>query len=423
MKTSDEVIIADPATGMEIADLHEGLANQWLGKVWDEHRLVDELEMKWLDQHGVSHGSRAPAEDAEADGAAAGEKFSHCCSSRLGSRQSLYRMNLQEISQQFLLPGEVESVVALDGGLINATHVVRCVDGTRFILQALNAKVFPKPEEVMDNIQLVTGHLERKGERTLSLVGRKDGGKYHKAEGGVVWRCYEFLEGMESFDRITSPEMAYKAAAGFGRFQKSLADLDAGRLHETIPGFHDTGGYLKKLWKAAKEDGPGRVAGVGRELEIIGAREGLADALSGGGLPLRITHNDTKISNILFPMDGRSGPVVIDLDTVMPGLAGHDYGDLVRSAAASAGEEADPAEVWLDPERVSALKEGYLSAAADFLMENERATLDVSVKVITLELAIRFLTDHLLGDVYFKTDSPGQNLRRARNQLALLESA
>lgn len=334
-------------------------------------------------------------------------------------------MTLTEIAARFSLSGSVSSHSEIPTGLINSTHVVTCSDGKRFVLQALNSTVFKKPTKVMENIRTVTAHIATKNPDAcgLELIPTVAGDPWLNLEDGTLWRCYPFLEGTESYTKITSPELAYRAAAAFGDFQAELADLDASKLHETIPDFHNTPAHFSKLLAAAEKDPLARLSASRVEFEYILSQKALTTLLTAADLPVRITHNDTKISNILFHTDGASPPVVIDLDTVMPGSALYDFGDLVRSAAASADEsESDPEKVFLDPALTTALTDGYLSTASGFLTSSETALLADSVKVITLELACRFLADHLLGDNYFKIEKEGHNLTRARNQLALLKS-
>ncbi|MGJ8643682.1 MAG: phosphotransferase enzyme family protein [Luteolibacter sp.] len=334
-------------------------------------------------------------------------------------------MTLPEIAAQFSLPGSVDSHSEIPTGLINSTHIVACDGGQRFILQALNSTVFKKPSEVMENIRTVTAHIAKNDPQALSLelIPTIAGDPWLTHPDGTLWRCYPFLEGTESFTKITSPELAFRAAAAFGDFQTKLSDLDASILHETIPDFHNTPAHFSKLLDAAEKDPFARLSGAQAEFDYILSQKALTTLLTAANLPVRITHNDTKISNILFHTDSSTPPVVIDLDTVMPGSALYDFGDLVRSAAASADEsESDPEKVFLDPALTKALTDGYLSTASGFLTSSETGLLADSVKVITLELACRFLADHLLGDIYFKTNTEGHNLIRARNQLALLKS-
>ncbi len=337
-------------------------------------------------------------------------------------------MNIPEIASRFILPGPVTFHEELSTGLINTTYVITCSSGKsrqRYILQSINSTVFPEPQKVMENIFQVTGHIgaHDAGTEQLQLVPIHDGHSWLTLPDQTIWRCYPFHEGTESFMSITSPGLAFRAAAAFGRFQAKLADLDPSTLHETIKGFHDTPAYFEKLLAAADKDPCDRLASALEEYEFIVSQKPLTMLLVDAGLPLRITHNDTKISNILFPENAELPPIVIDLDTVMPGLALFDFGDLVRSAASTAVEdEEDASKIHLDPTLAKALTDGYLSTASEFLTPAEKELLPASVKVITLELAIRFLTDYLRGDTYFKTNYLRHNLVRARNQLHLLRS-
>ena len=337
-------------------------------------------------------------------------------------------MTITDIAARFLLPGAVTKYEEIPTGLINTTYAVTCKSGNsekRFILQSINSTVFPEPEKVMENILQILSHMgmqDQKGGH-VRLVPVRDGHSWLTLPGHIVWRCFPFNEGTESFRKITSPDLAYRAAAAFGSFQAALADLDPTSLHETIPDFHNTPVYFSKLIAAADRDSEDRLVGALKEYEYIISQEALTSLLVDAGLPTRITHNDTKISNILFPTDTSLPPIVIDLDTVMPGLALFDYGDLVRSAASTAEEnETDPDEIHVDQALANALREGYLSTASTFLTHAEIELLPAAPKVITLELAIRFLTDHLMGDKYFRTEYPGHNLDRARNQLHLLRA-
>ncbi|MFM2199856.1 MAG: hypothetical protein RLZZ505_3288 [Verrucomicrobiota bacterium] len=335
---------------------------------------------------------------------------------------------IPEIAARFILPGPVIAQEEIPTGLINTTYVVTCSSGSsekRYILQSINSAIFPEPGKVMENIFHVTGHIGARdpGTEQLQLIPTHGGLSWLTLPDRTVWRCYPFHEGTQTFVKIDSPDLAYRAAAAFGNFQAKLSDLDPATLHETIPAFHHTPTHFAKLLAAAEKDPFGRLANARADLDFILTQKHLTTLLVDAGLPLRITHNDTKISNILFPTDPGLPPIVIDLDTVMPGLALFDYGDLVRSAASTADEnETDPGKIRLDTTLAAALTEGYLSTASGFLTPEEKALLPYAPKVITLELAIRFLTDHLLGGVYFRSDYEGHNLMRARNQLTLLRS-
>lgn len=335
---------------------------------------------------------------------------------------------IPEIAARFILPGPVVAFEEIPTGLINTTYAVTCRSGSsekRYILQSINSAVFPQPEKVMENIFHVTGHIGARdpGTEQLHLIPAQGGQSWLTLPDQTVWRCYPFHEGTQTFMKIDSPDLAFRAAAAFGSFQAKLSDLDPATLHETIPAFHHTPTYFAKLLAAAEKNPVDRLDNARADFDFILSQKHLTTLLVDAGLPLRITHNDTKISNILFPTNPALPPIVIDLDTVMPGLALFDYGDLVRSAASTADEnETDPEKIRLDPALAAALTDGYLSTAAGFLTPEEKALLPSAPKVITLELAIRFLTDHLLGGIYFRSDYEGHNLMRARNQLTLLRS-
>jgi hypothetical protein len=337
----------------------------------------------------------------------------------------------------FVLPAAPSTVTPYGNGHINDTFLVTCAGGAappqRFILQRINTHVFKDPLAVMANIAAVTCHLRerltREGDPSegcaLSLVPARDGRDYAiDAEGGF-WRVFDYVEGV-TLDASTGPAAAREAARAFGRFQRQLVDYAGPRLAYTIPRFHDTPDRLARFEAALHDDPRGRAAGARAEVDALLSRaplaSGLADHAARGGLPERVVHNDTKINNVRFAPSGEA-VCVIDLDTVMPGLALHDFGDLVRSAAATALEdERDLSRVAADPEIVSALAEGYLSEAGEFLTPEEKAALLLSGHVMVYQQALRFLTDHLEGDRYFRVHREGHNLDRARTQLRLLES-
>lgn len=325
-------------------------------------------------------------------------------------------MNLESIASKFALPSALAAEHRLTAGLINTSHLLTCADGERFVLQSLNSNVFKSPAKVMENIAKILTHLNG----PLQLIPTSLGKAWLLQE-GTTYRCYPFLEDTQVFETISSPELAHRAAASFGSFQQKLSTLDAASLHVTIPDFHNTPAYLGKLETAVKHAEPIRLKAARSALTTISENSHLAPILIKSKLPMRITHNDTKISNILFSKNPAKEATVIDLDTTMPGLSLFDYGDLVRSAAASAAEdEADFSRVAIVPQLHEALREGYLSTASSFLNLAELELLDTAPKTITLELAVRFLTDYLLGDVYFQVTYPEQNLIRAQNQLQLL---
>ncbi len=297
-------------------------------------------------------------------------------------------------------------------GHINDTFKVETASGVRYILQRVNTDIFP-PEMLKENVIRVTGHLKSKGVRSLEVVGYEN-----------PWRLYAFLEGYQSVDLVTNPAEAELAAGAFAKFQNDLADLPAPRLGDIIPKFHDTVNRLKLLDEAAAADVKGRKASVAAELAFIDARREeaakIVNMMANGEIPERITHNDTKINNVMLAADGTN--VVIDLDTTMPGSALYDFGDMVRtSTAAAAEDEKDLSKVYSKKEYFEALVKGYL-AQAKFLNEAEKANLAFSGRLITLTIGIRFLTDYLAGDTYFRTAYADHNLVRCRTQLNMVES-
>jgi hypothetical protein len=324
-------------------------------------------------------------------------------------------------------------------GLIHASYVATCRragGGTRrFLLQRLNTRVFAAPERVMENIQRVTAHLRRRvldrgdpepERRVLRPVPSEDGRPWHVDEAGDWWRAYDYVEGAVSHDHPDRPETAQRAAAAYGGFLADLADLPGPPLHETVPGFHDTPARYLALLDAVDRDPLGRAREVREPLRRLEARretlETLERAAARGELTRRVVHNDTKLNNVLFDLRTGEAVCVVDLDTVMPGLALHDYGDLVRSAARSSGEDArDPGAMRLDLALHAEATRGWLGPLAALLRPAEVALLPLAPRVIALELAIRFLTDYLEGDRYFRIEHEGHNLARCRAQLALAE--
>lgn len=313
---------------------------------------------------------------------------------------------------------------AIGSGHINDTYGIRA-GGRGFVLQRVNPLVFPYAENQMENIRRILAHLALRSpdpRSRLSLVETSEGTPYWKDEEGAVWRCYLEMEGTESVDAIDSPERAYEAARCFGRFQRLLTDLPGPPLIETIPGFHDAPARVRAFQTACRNADEGRRAGA--EDAIAFASENAAFArLLGEDLPSRVCHNDTKVNNVLFDAGGRKAVCVVDLDTVMPGRLPVDFGDLARSAASDAPEDCRELErVVARPAILEALASGYLEEAASVLSAPERAALPDAPAEIAYELGVRFLTDHLDGDIYFKIRRPGQNLDRARVQFTLAEA-
>ena len=298
-------------------------------------------------------------------------------------------------------------------GHINDTFKVETKRGVRFILQRINTDIFPDAEMLKDTVMRVTTHLRSKGVPSLEVIAYNN-----------PWRLYAFLEGYTSRDVVSEPRQAYDVARAFAKFQNDLADMPPPRLGEIIPKFHDTPDRMRQLDEAVKVNYKGRLANVVKEMAFVEAwRKNtfrLADLMKAGEIPERITHNDTKINNVLVAADGTA--VVIDLDTVMPGSALSDFGDMVRtSSAAAAEDEQDLSKVYSKIEYFEQLAKGYLEGAK-FLNDCEKDNLVFSGKLATFEVGIRFLADYLKGDTYFHTAYEDHNLVRARTQFKMVES-
>jgi Ser/Thr protein kinase RdoA (MazF antagonist) len=345
---------------------------------------------------------------------------------------------LRDVVADFQAWGDFLAAAPYGSGHINDTYKVSArLAGTpvNYLLQRINHEIFKQPERVMANILRVTEHLRGRlaaaGEsdasrKALTVIPSRDGKPCVRDAAGNWWRMYLFIEGARTYDIIENERQACEAARAFARFQNQLADLSAPRLHETIPAFHNTLKRLEALDAAIAADVCGRKAEVAAEIAFVEERRSqcgrLLERNARGEIPERITHNDTKINNVMLDDASGSGICVIDLDTVMPGLALYDFGDMVRSATASAAEdERDLSKVGSRIGMFEALARGYLSEAA-FLVPAEIDELAFSGRLITLTIGIRFLTDYLAGDVYFKTHRPGQNLDRCRTQLRMVAS-
>jgi len=303
-------------------------------------------------------------------------------------------------------------------------------DGARrYLLQRFNTAVFPDPETVLANVAAVTAHLRRRlvergvdaERRVLSLVPTRDGGWLERDQEGDVWRLFEFIEGSAARERAETPTDARTAARGFAAFVRDLADGPP--LAETLPHFHDTPRRLAALHTALHADAHHRARTARAEIAAVERAAPLATALTELQLPIRIVHNDTKINNLLCDVTTGRELCVIDLDTVMPGLALYDFGDLVRTlASATPEDEPDASRVAARPDYVVAAARGWIEGMGEELLPTERARLVLAARVLSFECGVRFLTDYLHGDVYFKTRRPNQNLDRCRAQLALERS-
>lgn len=344
----------------------------------------------------------------------------------------------QQILSFFPVPRGPVSVQPFGNGLINDTWLCIYPDSPSaagYILQRINTSVFPRPDLVMENIATVTAHvldrLRREGARdaenaTPVLVRPHNGSLFHRDDDDAAWRLFRYIKDGVVFDTVQSADHAREVGRCLGRFQALLSSLAPGRLHDTLPGFHHTPRYVRELDDAVRDNVQQRAAAVRSEIAFVAARTDVApvltDAMQSGVIPLRTVHNDPKVNNVLMHRKTGRAICMIDLDTVKPGIVHFDFGDCVRSAANPAGEDAeDLDQVVFDQSRYEAIREGYLAEAAGFLTPEEVRLLPLSVRVLTFELGIRFLADHLRGDVYFRIRRPGQNLHRARVQFRLLE--
>ena len=343
-----------------------------------------------------------------------------------------------QVCDRFDLCGRVIKVKPCGDGHINYTYIVTtrrddCDCRCRYTVQIVNTDIFKKPDEVMENIVHVTEHiragLRRNGEDTergtLRVVYTKDG-KYSYTDGeGRYWRVYRFVEDTVCRQIVDSPATFARVGEAFGDFQRRLSDFDASLLYESIPNFHNTQKRYADFLSSVERDAAGRAHGVQEEIRFITDRAEkcslIVDALASGELPLRVTHNDTKLSNILLDETTDEAVCIIDLDTVMPGSALYDFGDSIRTGAASAAEdEPDLDKVHFLPEMFKAYAEGFIKGTGGALTEREMRMLPDGGYIITLEQAIRFLGDYLDGDTYYHTKYPEHNLVRARTQLKLV---
>ena len=343
------------------------------------------------------------------------------------------RHDVPAVARQFQILGDLVSAAPYGTGHINDTYCVTYNQGgaaMRYIVQRINHAVFKNPAALMENIRRVTEHIGARfaGEpertrRVLTLVPARDGQAYYRDGEGNHWRVYIFIEKARSFDAVESASQAFQAAKAFGHFQKLLADLPAPRLHDTIPDFHHTPKRFAALEKAIQADAANRAKLAKPEIEFALKHKAMASVLINARLPERVTHNDTKLNNVMLDHATSEGICVIDLDTVMPGLALYDFGDMVRTTTSPAKEdERDLSKVTMQLPMFEALARGYLSSAAEFLTPAEKNLLAFSGKLITFEIGLRFLTDFLAGDTYFKVHRENHNLDRCRTQFKLVES-
>lgn len=337
-------------------------------------------------------------------------------------------MNVLDIISFFAIEGKPESIKPYGNGHINDTFLVSLEDSPkRYILQKINRNVFPRPEQVMENIVRVTEYLaQQENMQTLRLVETVNGEKWYTTADNEVWRVYRFVEDAVSLDRPQQEQDFYQSGVGFGRFQATLKDFPAQTLHETIPDFHNTPDRYKKFLAAWEKDEVGRCTSAEREISFVKEREGfygiLEKAREEGKLPLRITHNDTKLNNVMLDIVTREPVCVIDLDTVMPGYSVNDFGDAIRFGASTAAEdEKDLSKVHFSLELFETYVKGFLKGCGGALTATEIELLPAGAKMMTMECGMRFLTDYLEGDGYFKTAYPEHNLVRCRTQFQLVK--
>ena len=343
----------------------------------------------------------------------------------------------EKVAMQFALEGELKELSVFGNGHINDTLRATCelADGRtkRYIVQRMNDGIFKNPDELMENVMNVTSFLRKKiiaaggdpDRETLNVIPTKDGKNYLTDENGDFWRCYIFIEDATSFDQVEKPEDFYNSAVAFGNFQRLLADYPAATLHETIKNFHNTVSRFADFKKAVEEDVAGRARDVQKEIQFVLDREAdchvICDALTKGELPLRVTHNDTKLNNIMIDNRTGKGLCVIDLDTVMPGSSLYDYGDSIRFGASTGAEDEQNLDlIWCDLELFEIYTKGYVEGCGGSLTETEIRMMPMGAKLMTLECGMRFLADHLQNDIYYKIHRENHNLDHARTQLKLV---
>ncbi|MBE6621509.1 MAG: aminoglycoside phosphotransferase family protein [Ruminococcaceae bacterium] len=345
-------------------------------------------------------------------------------------------MELNTIVSHFEIDGRFLMGEPYGCGHINSTYCLyfdrENRPPMRVILQKINTAIFQDADGLMNNITLVTEHIRKKNAGspnadrcTLTVIPTVDGEPYYRSENGDCYRAYVFVENSFSLQQVENADQFESLAATFGKFQNQLADFDASQLVESIPNFHNTAKRFEAFEQAVEADLAGRAATVADEIAFAKARKEdaslLLNELRAGNLPLRVTHNDTKLNNVLFDADSSKAVCVIDLDTVMPGLVHYDFGDSIRFGASTAAEdEKDLSKVEMDLGLFEAYTRGFLASCGKALTEKEIEYLPFSAKLMTYECGIRFLTDYLNGDTYFKIHYPDQNLDRCRTQFKLV---
>lgn len=342
----------------------------------------------------------------------------------------------RKILKEFGLNG-IQEIEQVKSGNINTTYVATNLQDNakkRYILQKINTNVFRRPYQVMENIVSVCDYLQKANAKKYGTAHRRcmvflrtaDGEPFYESAELGFWRCCEHIENATAYDKVEKAEHFESAGAAFGEFQRMLAGFESESLHETIPGFHHTKSRLETFKKDLETDAAGRAESTQQEIREILQRENTAsyvlDMMERGEIPIRVTHNDTKLNNIMIDDESGEGICVIDLDTIMPGTALFDFGDAIRFGANHTYEDdPDLEEVYLDLDLFEAFTRGFLGKAKGRLTDKEIENLAAGAVVITYEQALRFLDDYINGDTYFKINSPEHNLVRARNQIRLLQ--
>ena len=342
-------------------------------------------------------------------------------------------VSIENVVKGFQVEGNVTEYIPFGNGHINDTRLVTMDNGVQFVLQRINKNVFKRPDLLMENYVGVTEFIRKKIEKmggdplreVLNAIPAKDGKPYIIDEEGQYWRLLVYVTDSMSYDKVERPEQFYDSAVSFGDFQYMLRDYPAHTLYETIVNFHNTPDRYRQLMEAVECDAKGRLKEVGAEVEFAKARREFANTLENahkeGRLPLRVTHNDTKLNNILFDTNTGKALCVVDLDTIMPGYSVNDFGDSIRFGATTALEdETDLSKVNFDISLYELYVKGFIEGAKGGLTEGELEMLPIGAIMMTFECGMRFLADYLNGDTYFRIHRPSHNLDRCRNQFKLV---
>jgi len=350
------------------------------------------------------------------------------------------KRDIKSIVKHFRFCGELTEIRPLPRGHINDTYVLTTKKnsdkiGVRYILQRINHTVFKDPPSVMGNIIRVTEHIRSRmqridpglASRQLTVIAGVDDTCFHKDSEGNFWRVYNFIEDAVAYDTIESAELAYEAARMFGWFQKMLVDLPGPALHESICDFHNTPKRFETFQRVLEEDTCNRAKNAKPEINFLFDNAAICDVLLNlagkGKIPIRVTHNDTKVNNVMLDKNTNKGVCVIDLDTVMPGLSIYDFGDMIRTGTTFADEdERNLSKVAVNLPMFEVFARGFAEQSRHFLTSTEKEHLAFAAKLITFEQFIRFLTDYMAGDVYYKVHREGHNLDRSRTQIKLVQS-